>query len=55
MQVVIQVVLNVPEGSGLALTGHEYEEIISDLIEDKVELGEISGVASCTVVFEDCV
>jgi hypothetical protein len=55
MQVVIQVILNVPDGSGKELTGHEYEEIIADLIEDKVEAGEIQGVASCTVVFEDIV
>lgn len=55
MQVVIQVILNVPDGTGKALTGHEYEEIIADLVEDQVELGKISGVASCNVVFEDCV
>lgn len=55
MQVVIQVILIVPDGSGKELTGEEYEELIADLIEDKVELGEIQGVASCTVTFEDCV
>lgn len=55
MRVIIQVSLNVPEGSGKELTGDEYEEIIADLIEEKVELGEIQGVASCTVTFEDCV
>lgn len=55
MQIVLQVILNVPDGSGHELTGHEYEEIIADLIEDQVELGKISGVASVTTVFEDIV
>ena len=55
MQVVIQVILNVPDGSGHELTGEAYEEIINDLIEDKVAAGEISGVASVTTVFEDIV
>lgn len=55
MEVVIQVILNVPDGSGKELSGEEYEEIIADLIEDKVEMGEIQGVVSCTVTFEDCV
>ena len=55
MRVIIQVSLNVPDGSGKELSGEEYEEIIADLIEDKVELGEIQGVASCAVTFECCV
>lgn len=55
MQVIIQLVLNVPEGSGLELTGDEYEEIVSDLIEDQVERGLISGVSHVTTTFEDCV
>ena len=55
MHVIIQVSLNVPDGSGKELSGAQYEEIIGDLIEEKVALGEIQGVASCTVTFEDCV
>ena len=55
MRVIIQVSLNVPDGSGKELSGAQYEEIIGDLIEEKVELGEIPGVASCAVTFECCV
>lgn len=55
MRVIIQVSLDIPDGSGKALTGEQYEEIIGDLIEEKVELGEIHGVASCAVTFECCV
>jgi hypothetical protein len=55
MQVVIQVILNVPEGSGKELEGHEYETIVNDLIEDQVERGLISGVSHVTTTFEDIV
>ena len=55
LKVIIQVSLNVPDGSGKELSGAQYEEIIGDLIEEKVELGEIPGVASCAVTFECCV
>lgn len=55
MQVVMQVVLNVPEGSGKELTGEQYEEIVNDLIEDQVGRGLISGVSHVTTTFEDCV
>lgn len=55
MQVIIQLVLNVPEGSGKELTGEEYGDIVSDLLEDQVERGLISGVSHVTTTFEDCV
>lgn len=55
MQVILQVVLNVPEGSGKELTGDQYEEIVGDLLEDQVERGLISGVCEVTTTFEDCV
>lgn len=55
MQVIIQLVLNVPEGSGKELTGEEYETIVNDLLEDQVERGLISGVSHVTTTFEDCV
>ncbi|MBO6279377.1 MAG: hypothetical protein J6N20_18455 [Pseudomonas sp.] len=55
MQVIIQVILDVPEGSGKELTGDEYENIVNDLIEDQVGRGLISGVSHVTTTFEDCV
>ena len=55
MQVILQVVLNVPEGSGKELSGEQYEEIIGDLLEDQVNRGKISGVCEVTTTFEDCV
>lgn len=55
MQVVIQVVLNVPDRADNGLIGDHYEELLTDLIENEIGLGKIPGAASCTVTFEECV
>lgn len=55
MQVVIQVVLEVPEGSGKEQSGDRYEELIDNILNQEVEAGNLPGVAFATVTFEDCV
>jgi hypothetical protein len=55
MQVILQVILNVPEGSGKELTGDRYEELIDNILNSEVEAGNLPGVAFASVTFEDCV
>jgi len=55
MQVVIQVILNVPEGSGLERTGHEYEQLIDEQLEEMINTGNLPGVSHVTTTFEDIV
>lgn len=55
MQVVIQVVLEVPEGSGKEQTGDRYEELVDNLLSLEIEAGNLPGVAFATTTFEDCV
>lgn len=42
---VFQVVLNVPEGTGLEKTNEEYAEIMEDILNDKLEAGEVPGAS----------
>lgn len=55
MQVIIQLVLNVPEGSGKELTGDRYEELVDNILENEVEAGNLPGVSHVNTTFEDCV
>lgn len=42
---VFQVVLNVPEGTGLEKTNEEYATIMEDILNDKLEAGEVPGAS----------
>lgn len=42
---VFQIILNVPEGSGLEQSNEKYAEIMEDILNDKLEAGEIAGAA----------
>ena len=55
MQVVIQVILEVPEGSGEEQSGDRYEELVDNLLNLEIEAGNLPGVAFATTTFEDCV
>lgn len=48
---VFQVVLNVPEGSGLEKTNEEYAEIMEDILNDKLGSGEVPGDAEVEVEY----
>lgn len=52
---VIQVNLNVPEGSGLELLGDEYAELVEEALNVQLERGKLPGVAGVEAEFQECV
>lgn len=42
---VFQIILTVPEGSGLEKSNEEYAEIMEDILNDKLEAGEVPGAS----------
>jgi hypothetical protein len=54
-QVIIQVCLNMPDGSGKELSGETYEELIDDKLEEMIQRGELPGISHATATFEEVV
>jgi hypothetical protein len=55
MQVVIQVILNVPDSAEGLDIGDDFQTTVEGLLTEAIEQGKFPGADSCTVVFEDIV